>query len=502
LVNIAESGVTPTERYLNKLAKRSFLSLWCYPNVFTDESRFNGKGPAKELCDLLIVFGNDVLIFSDKYVKFNKDKDITVAWKRWYNKAIDKSAGQLFKAERWLREHPNRIFLDNLCTTKFPLAIPNKEQMRVHKICVANGALTACKSYFNNQSIASLMIDMGVNGEKEHDFPFTIGYPCRARGFIHVFDELTLRNIFDEIDTTNDFFKYLGKREMFLSQDKPCIHVAGEEQLLAIYLKNINEIGEHDFVLPKMKGQIPDRLYLDESFWNSLRENPQYIAKKKADKISYIWDELIEHFVRNHDKNYEGQDPSLNFSQLEYGLRFMAAEDRLRRRQLGEALFEMLKTCPKERQLARLVYSNMKPEIIYLFLIVPKPEDISYDEYRNFRRSLLSANCTVSKLKRPEAHYIIGITTEPSGSYGASEDLLFMDVRDWTDDMQKAAEETQAEFSILLDKNIKTFQGITDEYPEVIDKENRKMSVMRNEDKKRKNLRKIKKESKRRNRKK
>ncbi|MDD3050551.1 MAG: hypothetical protein PHR06_05330 [Candidatus Cloacimonetes bacterium] len=500
--DLLSQGVTPSERYLNKLAKRSFLSLWCYPNVFTDESRVNGKGPAKELCDLLIVFGKDVLIFSDKYVKFNKDKVIPVAWKRWYNKAIDKSAGQLFKAERWLKEHPDRIFLDNLCTKKFPLEIPNKSQMRVHKICVANGALLACQKFFNNQSLGSLILDMGIDGKEGHDFPFTIGHSCRVRGFIHVFDELTLQNIFNEIDTISDFVKYLVKRQIFLSQNKPCIHVAGEEQILAIYLKNINENGEHDFVLPNMKGQITDRLYLDESFWNSLRENPQYIAKKRADEISYIWDELIEHFIRNHDKNYQGQDPSLNFSQLEYGLRFMAAEDRLRRRQLGESLFEMLKTCPKDRQLARLVYSNMKPEIIYMFLIVPKPEDISYVEYRNFRKSLLAANCTVSKLKRPEAHYIIGITTEPSGTNGASEDLLFMDVREWTDDMQKAAVETQAEFSILLDKNIKSFEGITDEYPEVRDVENRKMIVMRNEDKKRKNLRNMRKVSKRRNRKK
>ena len=58
----AAEGITDSERLLTRLAKKAFLSLWSYSNVFTDEGRTAGKGDGKELCDLLVVFGNDVLL--------------------------------------------------------------------------------------------------------------------------------------------------------------------------------------------------------------------------------------------------------------------------------------------------------------------------------------------------------------------------------------------------------------------------------------------------------
>lgn len=61
-------GATASERYLGSLARKAFLSLWSHPNVYTDENKKAGKGVGTELCDLLVVFGNDVLIFSDKHI--------------------------------------------------------------------------------------------------------------------------------------------------------------------------------------------------------------------------------------------------------------------------------------------------------------------------------------------------------------------------------------------------------------------------------------------------
>ena len=52
------SGVTTTERLLAEFCDRSFLKLWSYANPFKDDKN--------ELCDLLAVFGNHVLIFFDR----------------------------------------------------------------------------------------------------------------------------------------------------------------------------------------------------------------------------------------------------------------------------------------------------------------------------------------------------------------------------------------------------------------------------------------------------
>jgi putative intracellular protease/amidase len=48
-------GTTLSERHLAKLADRSFLNLWSYPNTFIDK-KTGGKGDGKALCDLLVVW--------------------------------------------------------------------------------------------------------------------------------------------------------------------------------------------------------------------------------------------------------------------------------------------------------------------------------------------------------------------------------------------------------------------------------------------------------------
>jgi hypothetical protein len=77
-------GVTPSEKYLKKLCDRSLLSLWSYPGIFRDQGRPSGKGDGKEVADVLVVFENNVIIFSDKHIHFEKTEKIEVAWGRWF----------------------------------------------------------------------------------------------------------------------------------------------------------------------------------------------------------------------------------------------------------------------------------------------------------------------------------------------------------------------------------------------------------------------------------
>src|SRR5579864_8239454 len=67
---VPSDGVTTAERYLAKLCRRSFLSLWSHPCVFRDQGRHEDKGDGKEVCDLLVVFENHVIMFSDKDCRF------------------------------------------------------------------------------------------------------------------------------------------------------------------------------------------------------------------------------------------------------------------------------------------------------------------------------------------------------------------------------------------------------------------------------------------------
>lgn len=458
------NGVTPSERYLGKLCRRSFLSLWSYSNLYTDEGQKNGKGTGQELCDLLVIFENDIILFSDKYCEFNTSNPVDVSWRRWLKKAIFKSARQLHGAESWLRNHPNRIYLDKYCSKIFPFTIPDKSSMRVHRVAVAHGTHDACKAHFGGKSLGSLIIDTGITGAEHYKLPFHIGNIDPSKNYIHIFDDLTLDAVILELDTISDFISYLVKREAFLNQENKEIIATGEEQLLAIYLTKLNDKGEHDFVLPD--GNF-DSICFDESFWEGMVKNPQYVAKKSADEISYVWDKLVEHFISYGDEHTSSDPQEKNFNAQEKALRIMAAEPRLRRRQLGYALIHLMETTPSGKGMTRLMVSNDYHQVAYVFLIQPLLEGKTYQDYREYRKGLLLAYCKVAKLKANSSEFIVGIATEPKGSKGASEDLIVLETSLWTDEMQKEAESLQKDLSLFLDQNIKRTEGRYKEYPDL-----------------------------------
>lgn len=114
VVNKSE-GFTPSEKKLIALGYDTFLRLWSYPNPY------KAQPGGKELCDLLIVFGNNIIIFSDKDCAYGDSGNERTDWIRWYKKAIKKSAEQLIGAQNWIEKFPDRIVMDPKGTTPFPL---------------------------------------------------------------------------------------------------------------------------------------------------------------------------------------------------------------------------------------------------------------------------------------------------------------------------------------------------------------------------------------------
>lgn len=181
-------GSTLSEQHLARLADFSFLSLWAYPNVF--------RAPGKELCDVLIVCGNNVIVFSDKSIRWPQGVDTTVAWGRWYRRAIAYSAQQLQRAMNWIREHPDRIFLDAACTERFPIEIPRDDALKLHGVIVAKGAARACRSFFGDGSGSLAVSPLDCSTPKKGqvpDSPFFVGNPCPGGTDVyHILDDVTL----------------------------------------------------------------------------------------------------------------------------------------------------------------------------------------------------------------------------------------------------------------------------------------------------------------------
>src|SRR5262245_43012709 len=118
---VRSAGTTLAERYLARLCERTFLSLWSYPGVYRDQY-YGTKGEGlkqregKEVTDLLVIFERRVILFSDKDCAFPASGDLDRDWQRWFRRAVLASARQLWGAERWISQYPERLFLDRTCT--------------------------------------------------------------------------------------------------------------------------------------------------------------------------------------------------------------------------------------------------------------------------------------------------------------------------------------------------------------------------------------------------
>jgi hypothetical protein len=125
-----------------------------------------------------------------------------------------KSADQVWGAERWLREHPDRVFLDRACTQSLPLEIPPAGRMRVHRLVVAHNIAEHRASYFGGGSSGTLVFNSNLTGKDHYSdpaacTPFEIGWLDGDRGFVHVLDESFLDTLLSARDTVTDFVKYL-----------------------------------------------------------------------------------------------------------------------------------------------------------------------------------------------------------------------------------------------------------------------------------------------------
>lgn len=417
-------GLNESERLLARLCKKSFLSLWSFPNLHTDRDFQDGKGSAKELSDVLAVFGDDIVIFSDKHVVFQGHKDLEVAWPRWYRSAVVDSANQLHGAMSWLRRFPDRVFLDAKCTRTLPVQLPPPERARFHLVAVTRGSFDACAAHFSG-SLGTLQINTGLTAAEHFEHPFTVGNLDRQKKFVHVFDEFSLDVVMRELDTVSDFVEYLREREKLLTAEHTVVMAAGEEHLIAAYVSNMSG-NKHTFLPASGEAKAPDIVFFDETHYPEFIHSAAYRRRKEANERSYYWDHLIEKFIRLGDPTLAHPDVNQGRSETEQLLRAIAAEDRFRRRHLVDALRTVLRDATPGKPRARMMLSEQFPETFYIFLVQPRLPDETYEEYRRHRAAMVYAYCRCAKLKAPKATKFIGIGLDhPTREYkGVSEDLM------------------------------------------------------------------------------
>jgi hypothetical protein len=469
-------GVNETEKNLAALADKIFLNLWSYPNLY--------GSPGKELCDLLVVCGDDVLIFSDKNIDWSSGAEVKVAWQRWYRKAIGKSAAQINGAARILRDHPDQLFLDAACKERFPLTLPPAERRRLHLIAVALGASEACAEH-RKEPPGYFAIDPALKGDDHVNSgavglkPFTVGDAQPCAGFIHVFNEPALALFAQELDTVTDFTRYLTRRERIIRSGH-LGSVAGEHELLAHYLLSGGPDEEHDFRRPGGgEWKEGDKFDIPAGTFAALAAQPGFQARKDAVKVSYSWDKLLGLFtdaiLKGEAESAFGKEPEP--LKAEEGLRIVALEPRLSRRLLGGAVVEAMKKAEDEK--ADRFVRNIVPTarsaddtVGYVFLILahhgeaPGP---AYDEYRKRRVVMLRAYCLTMLQTNRNLKRAVGIGIDASskvtGRTGGSEDFYALEVDTWTPELDKQTEELKKELGLLKPENVTHRTASVDEFP-------------------------------------
>jgi len=440
--------------------------MWSYGNLFRDQPDLkSGSREGKEICDLLVVFGRDVVIFSDKDCAFDSSIDVRTAWRRWYRKAVFGSVKQIYGAERWILEEPERIYTDNACQHPFPIALPSPDQIRIHRVAVVHSIAGPCAQHFGGGS-GSLILDTTIVRDDhfgEDCAPFRTGIVGKEGRFVHVLDDTTVEILLRELDTIDDFVKYLVKKELLLADT--VVQAPGEENLLADYLSSIDDRGEHNFSFAGQGGGV----ILDEASWAQYLASPQVARKKTADEVSYVWDRLIEEFARHMIAGTQHYTTHPGIRGGEPAVRMMAQIGRYERRMMGANLVDFLEKYGRAVRVkgVRVMWSSGRPNLAFVILLLSRPTNRPYEDYRTLRRHLLELCCLGIKVRFPESEDIVSIGLDAGSHEHRSEDLFYFDAREW-DHSQDAQVNEELQAFDLFQSDIRggRRKGGMKEYPD------------------------------------
>jgi hypothetical protein len=434
-------GLTPSEAVLSDLCEKSFLSLWTYPNLF--------RQAGKELADLIVVFGNDILIFSDKSIAYPITDNPDLNWSRWFRAAVKESAEQVWKAEQCIRKNPTQIFLDAKATEPLPLKLPEVADMRFHGICVVSGASERCQELTGRPTL-SLNLET-VDAET----PFSVGKITSQRSWVHVFDEVTLGRLMAALSTTKDFVDYLDAKEKLL--DGGFFKAAESElDILAYYLWNNREF-------PNSDGPF----YLDPNLWDVVCANSQFQRGMQENNVSIFWDRLIEYLTNHYLSETLEFGNELDMSEWEILVRLMASETRFYRRVLSEEIIRRVESVRAGEQFKiGTMLRSENPEIQYVLLVAPGSTEDEHAAYREDRGRELQLRCVAAKAARPASRFFVGIALDGKKGGGGSEDFCLIDTENWDEQDIAQAQKVRKDLGYFMPGKMVETNIQIDEYPE------------------------------------
>lgn len=334
--------MTPSERYVANLCQKSFLPFWNFPNPVGKKN--------KELCDVLVVCGNYILIISVKDIRMSNHSDENIRYERWVKKAIEDSAKQIYGAERFLKT-TDEVYAKNR-TNK--ISLPPKGERIIFRIAIAFGS----------------------------DNTFPLPYGDFSQGFVHVFDEESTSILLSELDTITDFTKYLTDKVQFLKGKY--FSMPKESDFLAFYIQTSLDVDEK-----------VDSIVSDGGLWDSYIESEEYSEWQNLLPQSYIWDYMITQ-LHNYHITIETTDEHRN--ELEEAIRVINQESRINRIELGGILDNAIQRKSSARMLRPLKDAN------HCYVFMP----LTSKNWEGKEKEL-ELRCIVARMENPSVEKVIGI---------------------------------------------------------------------------------------------
>lgn len=407
---------TRSEALLAKLSEKTFLSYWSHANIFKSSGR--PDVPNKEVCDVLVVFGNDVVIFSDKEIQFQRHKSVNIAWERWYRKAILDSAKQLLGARRFLLNRNSELFLDEQCQRPLKITLPSAEEMRIHLVVVAHGLSSSGSLTSANDR---LMLTLS-----ERSIPFCAHQPFAEKQFIHILDSNSLQTLLDTMDTAVDLIKFLNDYEKAFS-DREFLFESLED-VLAGYVRNTSRKG-YSFPDDWTSNRY-DQIVVSKGFWDEFSFSSDFHTWMQDRKASRLWDELIEKFISYWNAGVTEHPRELTANDFEKIVRTMGSTSRLERR----VIVQLVKSMVSDESLnvnftfRRSFFQIAACPGAYLTLLCFKETNhISPSGYKTDRLDLLSLQSQRIFNMQSDANAVVGIGLNPIFDELSSEDYVYME---------------------------------------------------------------------------
>lgn len=298
------------EDLVTELSTRAYLKYWCYPNPI------DINGNKNEICDLLIIFFDTIIIISVK------NYDLKGNYERYKNRVVKKSTKQLFGAERKLFKKGNLI----------EIAHPDKGNEK-----------------FNPDKIKNVFRITVSVGESFENYEFVDNE--KGKGCINILNKETFEIITNELDTIKDLVEYLEARENLLNNSIGKLCNCTEKDLLAHFLMNrrtfaVDLFQNFEKETEKLKG-----------IWENYLKNRSVIIKKLVDEKSYFIDKIVEEDILPLENGEELARELMTLSRFE-------------RRIITHQLFSIVEKYKDKKDFLGRVYTEHKGTG-FLFLYYP-----------------------------------------------------------------------------------------------------------------------------------